>query len=74
MAAYTYSQFRRVLPKLGFKLIRSRKHETWEKVLKNGVVLQVRLSHKGKRDIPRGLFDELLRQAGIDEQMFRQQL
>ena len=74
MAVYSYRQFRQVLRKLGFEQVRSRKHETWEKVLENGVVLQVRLSHQGKRDIPRKLFYELLRQAGIDEQEFRQQL
>ena len=34
-------------------------------------VLQVRLSHKGKRDIPKGTFNEMLRQAGIDKRNFR---
>lgn len=71
MAAYTYDDVRYVLRRLGFKIIRSRKHETWQRVLENGAVLQVRISHKGKRDIPRGTFHEMLRQAGIDEKTFR---
>ena len=74
MATYTYSQFRRVLPKLGFSCVRRRKHETWEKILEDETVLQVRLSHKGNRSIPKPLFYELLRQAGIDEKSFRELL
>ncbi len=34
-------------------------------------ILQVRLSHKGKRDIPKGTFNEMLRQVGIDKKSFR---
>ncbi|MEW6095802.1 MAG: hypothetical protein AB1567_04655 [bacterium] len=51
MAIYSYDQMRYVLKKLRFQKIRDKKHETWEKDLENGVILQVRLSHKGKRDI-----------------------
>jgi len=57
---------------LGFTMVRSRKHETWEKILENGVILQVRLSHKGKRDIPKGTFNEIMRQAGINEVTFKE--
>ena len=71
MAIYTYRDMRYVLRKLGFRIIRSRKHETWERILENSAVLQVRLSHKGKRNIPRGTFYEMLRQTGIDEKIFR---
>ncbi|HGE72330.1 TPA: type II toxin-antitoxin system HicA family toxin [Candidatus Poribacteria bacterium] len=71
MPIYTYDQMRYVLKKLNFELIRKSKHETWQKVLENGVILQVRISHKGKRDIPRGTFYEMLRQAGIDETTFK---
>lgn len=71
MAVYSYNDMRYVLRKLGFKIVRSRKHETWERILENGAILQVRISHKGKRDIPRGTFHEMLRQAGIDEKTFR---
>ena len=71
MAVYSYDDMRYVLRKLGFEIVRSRKHETWERLLENGTTLQVRISHKGKRDIPRGTFHEMLRQAGIDEKTFR---
>jgi predicted RNA binding protein YcfA (HicA-like mRNA interferase family) len=71
MAIYTYDDMRYVLRKLGFDIIRSRKHETWERILDNGTILQVRISHRRKRDIPRGTFHEMLRQAGIDQKTFR---
>lgn len=70
MASYTYDQFRIVLKKLNFEKIRSRKHETWRKVLPNGTILRVRISHKHGRDIPQWLFHEMLRQAGIDKDEF----
>ncbi len=65
---------RKALKRLGFEKVREKKHETWERVLKNSVVLQVRLSHKGKRDIPKSIFYEMLRQAGIDETTFKKTL
>jgi len=71
MGIYTYDDMRYALRKLGFEFVRTRKHETWGKILQNGSILQVRISHKGKRDIPRGTFYEMLRQAGIDEKTFR---
>ena len=74
MGTYTYDDMRYVLGKLGFELVRARKHETWERILQNGSILQVRISHKGKRNIPKGTFYEMLRQAGIDESAFRRML
>lgn len=74
MGTYTYNDMCHVLKKLGFELVRSSKHQTWQKTLENGAILQVRISHKGKRDIPRGTFHEMLRQAGIDERTFKQVL
>ena len=71
MPIYTYDDMRYVLRKLGFRLVRSSNHETWQKVLDNNVILQVRLSHKGKRDIPKRIFHEMLRQSGIDETTFK---
>ncbi|GJQ50420.1 hypothetical protein KsCSTR_45600 [Candidatus Kuenenia stuttgartiensis] len=71
MAIYTYDDMRFVLKRLGFNKIRSQKHETWERITDAGTVLQVRLSHKGKRDISKGTFNEMLKQAGIDKKMFR---
>ncbi|MEK7474266.1 MAG: type II toxin-antitoxin system HicA family toxin [Candidatus Coatesbacteria bacterium] len=70
MAAYTYDQVRRALRRLEFRLIRSRKHETWERIAPNGAILQVRLSHKGNRPVPPGTFGEILRQAGITREQF----
>jgi HicA toxin of bacterial toxin-antitoxin, len=70
MASYTYDQFRIVLQSLNFIQVRSRKHETWRKVLPNGVILRVRISHKHGKDIPHWLFHEMLRQAGIDRDEF----
>jgi plasmid stabilization system protein ParE len=70
MASYTVDQFRTVLTRLNFEKIRSKKHETWRNVLPNGTILRVRISHRHKRDIPKWLFYEMLRQAGIDEEGF----
>jgi len=71
MAAYTYDQVRRVVRALGFLLTRSRKHETWGRTTPSGAILQVRLSHKGHRDIPSGTFAEILRQAGLTREEFK---
>jgi hypothetical protein len=70
MASFTYDQFREVLKKTGFEKIRSQKHETWRKILSNGVILRIRISHQHQRDIPKWLFYEMLRQAGLDEEQF----
>lgn len=74
MATYTFNEFRRVLRKLGFTKIRSRKHETWHKVLPSGAVLRIRVSHRQGKDIPHWLSHEMLRQAGIDERYFKELL
>ncbi len=70
MASFTFNQFREVLEKIGFEKIRSKKHETWRKILPNGAILRIRISHKHQRDIPKWLFYEMLRQAGLDEEHF----
>ena len=70
MASFTYDQFRFVLKKLHFEKIRSKKHETWRKILPNDAILRVRISHKHGRDIPQWLFHEMLRQARIDKESF----
>jgi len=71
MALFTYDQFRVVLRRLNFQKVRSRKHETWRKILPNGTVLRVRISHKHGKDIPQWLFHEMLRQTGIDKDEFQ---
>ncbi len=70
MASFTYDQFRFVLKKLHFEKIRSKKHETWRKILPNDAILRVRISHKHGRDIPQWLFHEMLRQTDIDKDTF----
>ena len=70
MAVYTYDEVRRVLRKINFQLTRSRKHETWEKILANKTILQVRLSHQGSRTIPKGTFSAILNQMGITKEQF----
>lgn len=70
MASYTYDQFRIVLKRMNFEKVRSKKHETWRKILPNGTILRVRISHKHGRDIPQWLFHEMLRQTDIDKDTF----
>lgn len=41
------------------------------KILPNGVILRVRISHKHGASIPKWLFHEMLRQAGLDEERFQ---
>jgi hypothetical protein len=71
MASFTYNDFRIVLKRTGFEKLRSEKHETWRKILPNGSILRVRISYQHKRDIPKWLFHEMLRQAGLTLEEFR---
>jgi hypothetical protein len=41
------------------------------KFLPNGLILRVRISYQHKRDIPKWLFHEMLRQAGLTLEEFR---
>ena len=70
MPTATYREFRVVLQRSGFRLVRSKKHETWEKTLDTGEILQVRLSHRMRRDIPTPLFHLMLRQARLTQPEF----
>ncbi len=70
MPTATYREFRVVLQRAGFQLVRSKKHETWEKTLPRGEIRQVRLSHQMGRDIPTPLFHAMLRQAGLSQAEF----
>ena len=70
MPTATYQEFRVVLQRAGFRFVRSKKHETWEKTLPAGEILQVRLSHQMGRDIPTPLFHAMLRQAGLSQADF----
>ena len=70
MPTATYRDFRAVLQRSGFHLARSKKHETWERTLPTGEILQVRLSHQAGRDIPTSLFHLMLRQARLTKEEF----
>ncbi len=70
MATSTYDEFRRVLQKLGFEKVRSRKHETWQKRLPDGTILRVTVKHQRGKEIPPWLFSLMLKQAGIDRETF----
>jgi len=70
MPTATYREFRVVLQRSGFRLARSKKHETWEKTLPTGEILQVRLSHQMGRDVPTPLFHAMLRQARLTREEF----
>jgi transposase-like protein len=67
----TYDEFRAVLKRLDFKLVRSKKHETWQKILSDGIILQVRLSHQHGKDIPKALFHKMLKQSLLTEEDFK---
>jgi predicted RNA binding protein YcfA (HicA-like mRNA interferase family) len=68
---YTYREFRRVLERRGFRLARSGKHEIWILEENDRQVAVVQVSHQHGRDIPRSLFREMLRQAKLTEEEFR---
>lgn len=74
MPTATYREFRVVLQHVGFRLVRSKKHETWEKVLPTGEILIVRLSHQMARDISTPLFHQMLKQARLTQAEFFAQL
>jgi predicted RNA binding protein YcfA (HicA-like mRNA interferase family) len=66
----TYREFRQVLRKAGFQLVRSKKHELWQRVDPDGTIRNVLVKHQRGRDIPKGLLSEMLRQAGLSQDEF----
>jgi predicted RNA binding protein YcfA (HicA-like mRNA interferase family) len=74
VTVYSFNDFRKVLKKAGFSLVRRKKHETWQKVLSDGTVLQVRISFKFHQDIYPALFSKMLKQAGLSKQEFESYL
>jgi predicted RNA binding protein YcfA (HicA-like mRNA interferase family) len=68
---YTYREFRQVLERKGFRLVRSSKHETWLLEDNDKQVAIVQISHQHGKDIPMPLFREMLRQAKLTEIEFR---
>jgi hypothetical protein len=70
MPTATYGEVGVVVRRAGFQLVRSKKHETWEKTLPGGEILQVRLSHQVARDVPTRLFHQMPRQARVTQADF----
>jgi hypothetical protein len=70
MATYTYNDIRKVLRKVDFEIVRSKKHETWQKILEDGTILQVRVSFQFNQDIYPALFSKMLKQAAIRKEDF----
>ncbi|MDI6791699.1 MAG: type II toxin-antitoxin system HicA family toxin [bacterium] len=67
----TYGDFRKVLQKLNFALVRSTKHETWERICEDGTILRTRVSHQHGKDVPKPLFHRMLKQCKLTETRFR---
>ena len=70
MPTATDRDFRVVIKRAGFRLVGSKKHETWEKTLATGEILLVRLSHQMARDIPTPLSHQMLKQARLTQAEF----
>ncbi len=66
-----WNEYRKVIGRNGFKMVRSGGHETWIKYDANGcVVNQTRASHGNAEIADRKLFRELLKQCGKTEAHF----
>jgi len=70
MPTATYREFRVAIRRAGFRLVRTKKQETWERTLPTGEILLVRLSHQMARDIPTALFHQMLKQARLTQVEF----
>ncbi len=57
----TYREFRQVLQRRGFRLLRSGKHETWLLEVNGQQVAIVRVSHQHGKEIPPPLFREIVK-------------
>lgn len=70
-----WNDYRKVIVRNGFELVRSRKHETWIKYDTAGAVIrQTRASHGNAEIADHGFFKELLRQCGKTEVEFHEVL
>lgn len=66
-----WNEYRKVIERNGFELVRSKKHETWVQYDEDARVLrQTRASHGNAEIADRRFFKELLKQAGKSEQHF----
>ncbi len=67
----TWNEYRKVIKRNGFKLERSKKHETWVKYDSEGRVLgHTRASHGNAEIRDKSFFRSLLKQAGKTEPHF----
>ncbi len=66
----TYREFREVLRKAGFQLVRSRKHEMWRRIEPDGTERNVPVSHQHGKDVPNWLLAKMLREAGLSREEF----
>jgi hypothetical protein len=70
-----WNEYRTVIGRNGFQLVRSKNHETWVQYDANGRVLrQTRASHGNAEIADRGLFRSLLKQCGKTEKHFYEAL
>jgi len=53
-----------------FVAVCPKKHEIWRKILPDGTILVVRVSHQDGRDIDASLLHRMLRQAGLTKDEF----
>jgi hypothetical protein len=66
-----WNEYRTVIGRNGFVLVRSKDHETWVKYDDEGnLVRQTRASHGNAAIRDKGFFKELLRQCGKTEDHF----
>ena len=67
----TWNDYRKVIARNGFKLVRSKNHETWIRYDAEGrIERQTRASHGNAEIRDRRLFRALLKQCGKTEQHF----
>lgn len=70
-----WNDYRTVISRNGFELVRSKKHETWVQYDSTGsVVRQTRASHGNSEIADSGLFRSLLKQCGKTEAHFHEVL
>lgn len=66
-----FSDLKRYCDKNGWALLRDTDHWYYEKVLANGIVLRTKVSHATHKEIPRHLWNRILKhQLQVSEQEF----
>jgi hypothetical protein len=66
-----FGDLKRYCDKNGWVMIRNTDHWYYENVLNNGIVLRTKISHSVSKEIPKNLWDSILRkQLQINESDF----